>query len=290
MPIRCLRPARLVVLAALMVVAAAGRTAAWADAVAVVVPADGLRLRAGPSTEHPVLDLIPGGTRLAVTGRAVAGNWYPVVYRGQSGYVLGEFLSFDEAGVAATRKATVTPPDGLNLRAAPSETAEVRAVLTAGTVVTVLGQPTSDGWALVQVNEMSGWVFATYLAILTSSPSPTSGRGVAEGRGEGSLFSAPATPGGGTRVTVRYYHPSFEGERMACGGEYRADDPTIAATNSWPCGTVLRLCRGAACVVVTVRDRGGMAANEVDVSAAAFARLGTLGEGVITATAEVIGP
>lgn len=282
MPIRCLRPARLVVLAALMVVAAAGRTAAWADAVAVVVPADGLRLRAGPGTDHPVLDLIPGGTRLAVTGHAVAGNWYPVLYRGQSGYVLGEFLSFDEAGAAATRKATVTPPDGLNLRVAPSEMAEVRAVLTAGTVVTVLGQPTSDGWALVQVNEMSGWVFAAYLSF-----DPPSGAG----GGVTSVLSPPRPAGaGGTRVTVRYYHPSFEGERLACGGVYRADDPTIAATNSWPCGTVLRLCRGAACVVVTVRDRGGMAANEVDVSAAAFARLGTLGEGVITATAEVLGP
>lgn len=264
-----------------MVVAAAGRTAAWADAVAVVVPADGLRLRAGPSTEHPVLDLIPGGTRLAVTGRAVAGNWYPVVYRGQSGYVLGDFLAFDEASAAAARRATVTPPDGLNLRVAPSETAEVRAVLTAGTVVTVLGQPTSDGWALVQVNEISGWVFAAYLSF-----EPT----VAAGGGVTSALSSPAMPAGSTRVTVRYYHPSFEGSRLACGGEYRADDPTIAATNSWPCGTVLRLCRGAACVVVTVRDRGGMAANEVDVSAAAFARLGTLGEGVITATAEVIGP
>lgn len=281
MPLRCLRPARLIVLAALMVLAAAGRTAARADAVAVVLPADGLRLRAGPSTDSPVLDLIPGGTRLAVTGRATAGNWYPVLYRGQSGYVLGEFLAFDEAGAAAARRATVTPSDGLNLRAAPSEQAEVRAVLTAGMVVTVLGQTTSDGWALVQVNEMSGWVFAAYLAF-----DPTSG----PGGGVTSALSPSATPAAGTRVTVRYYHPSFEGERLACGGVYRADDPTIAATNSWPCGTVLRLCRGAACVVVTVRDRGGMAANEVDVSAAAFTRLGALGEGVITATAEVVGP
>lgn len=281
MPLRCLRPARLILLAALMVLAAAGRTAAWADAVAVVLPADGLRLRAGPSTDSPVLDVIPGGTRLAVTGPATAGNWYPVLYRGQSGYVLGEFLAFDEAGAAAARRAVVMPSDGLNLRTAPSETAAVRAVLTAGTVVTVLGQPTSDGWALVQVNELSGWVFAAYLSF-----DPPSGAG---GGVTSVLSPAPAGPGS-TRVTVRYYHPSFEGERLACGGVYRADDPTIAATNSWPCGTVLRLCRGAACVVVTVRDRGGMAANEIDVSAAAFSRLGALGEGVIMATAEVVGP
>ncbi len=278
MPTRCLRPARLTVLAVLLVLAVAGRTAAWADAVAVVLPADGLRLRAEPSTDAPVLDLIPGGTRLAVTGRATAGNWYPVLYRGQRGYVLGDFLAFDEASAAAARKATVTPPDGLNLRAAPSEQAAVRTVLTAGTVVTVLGQTTSDGWALVQVNELSGWVFAAYLAF------------DAGGSGVTSVLSAPATPAGGTRVTVRYYHPSFEGGRLACGGEYHADDPTIAATNSWPCGTVLRICRGAACVVVTVRDRGGMAANEIDLSAAAFARLGALGEGAIVATAEVVGP
>lgn len=276
---RAARPARLIVLAALLVLAAAGPRAARAEGVAVVLPADGLRLRAGPSTDAPVLALIPGGTRLAVIGPATAGTWYPVLYRGQSGYVLGEFLAFDAP--PATRPATVTPPDGLNLRAAPSEQAEVRTVLPAGTAVTVLGQPTSDGWALVQVNDLSGWVFAAYLSV---DPARGGGGGVT------AALSPPATPAGGTRVTVRYYHPAFEGEPLACGGVYRADDPTIAATNSWPCGTVLRLCRGAACVVVTVRDRGGMAANEVDVSAAAFSRLGALGEGVITATAEVVGP
>jgi expansin (peptidoglycan-binding protein) len=63
----------------------------------------------------------------------------------------------------------------------------------------------------------------------------------------------------------------------------------VAATNSWPCGTALRVCTATACVTVTVRDKGGMAANEIDLSPAGFAKLASLSAGQITATAEVVG-
>lgn len=246
--------------------------------IAVVVPTDGLRLRAGPSAENRVIDLIPGGTRLAIPGSATENGWYPAVYRGQRGWVMGAFLAFDDLTAAAARPATVKADDGLNLRAAPVESAEVLAVLTNGSSVTATGQATSDGWALVQVAEKSGWAKASFLSF-EGAPAPTS------------AFSAASVPSGATqRVTVRFYHPSFEGSRMNCGGTYRADDPTIAATNSWPCGTNLRICRDAACIVVTVRDRGGMESNEIDLSAAGFARLSPLGAGVLSATAEVVNP
>ncbi len=115
-----------------------------------------------------------------------------------------------------------------------------------------------------------------------------------EGGSEGRLAAAgrpESQGGGGTRIAVRYYHPSFEGGRMACGGIYRAGDPTIAATNTWPCGTNLRVCTSnGACIAVTVRDTGGMGHNEIDVSASAFQRLAPLATGVIIASAEVINP
>ncbi len=77
---------------------------------------------------------------------------------------------------------------------------------------------------------------------------------------------------------------------MSCGGTYHADDATIAAANSWPCGTTLRICREAACIGVTVRDHGGMGANEIDLSAAGFAKLAALSAGMLNATAEVVTP
>lgn len=254
---------------------------ATADAVATVLPADGLRLRAGPGTDHPILDLIPGGTRIAITGQATADGWFPAVYRAQRGWVLGAYLAFDDLTVATARRAAVVPADGLNLRTAPLETADAVAVLPAGALVTVPGGATSDGWALVFVAEQAGWVNAAYLAFegqpAGSAPAPSAS------------VATAAAPSGGTRMKVSYYHPSFEGGRMACGGIYRSDDVAIAATNTWPCGTVLRVCTGGACVVATVRDRGAMAPDEMDLSMAGFARLAPLSAGQITATVEVLG-
>jgi len=254
---------------------------ARADTSATVVPADGLNLRAGPSTAHRVLELIPAGTRIAIVGVPTADGWYPAVYRGQRGWVLGAYVVFDEWTAATVRRATVLPADGLNLRSAPLEGAPVVAVLPAGTVVTA-ARATADDWALVLVGERSGWVKAVFLAF--EAPLPAAGP-------PAGTDAAPAgATGAGIPMKVTYYDPALEGNRLACGGIYRGDDPTIAAATRWPCGTVLRVCRAAACVTVTVRDTGAMGLDELDLSAAAFQRLAPLGLGLIHATVEVVGP
>jgi uncharacterized protein YgiM (DUF1202 family) len=283
-PQRFLRAARLgLVLAPLLF--AFTVSPARADSVATVLSTDGLRLRSGPGTEYRVVDTIPGGTRIAITGQPSGEGWYPAVHRGQRGWVLGSYLAFDDATAAAARRATVTPADGLNLRSAPMESAEILAVLPGGAVVTATGRATADGWVLVLAAEQSGWVNAAYLTF-EAAPAVSSPVLSSSSVSPASLVGAPA---GATRVTVRYYSADFEGSRMACGGVFRSDDVTVAATNSWPCGTVLRVCNGAPCITVTVRDRGGMATNEIDLSVAGFTRIAPLGAGQITATAEVIG-
>lgn len=254
------------------------------------MPPDGLRLRAGPSTDERVVDLIPGGTRIALTGQATADGWYPAVYKAQRGWVLGSHLAFDDLTAAAARRAVVAAADGLNLRAAPLPTADILTVLPGGTALTVTGRATGDGWALVLAGDLTGWVTASYLAIegQPAAPAPAPAGGLAASPAL-EPAAPPAPAAGATRVTVSYYNPSYEGSPLACGGVYHADDLTVAATNSWPCGTALRVCRGAACVAVTVRDKGAMGPNFIDVSAAAFQRLGaSLNDGVITATAEVV--
>ena len=303
-PNRLVRVARLSLLIVPVALAAAVLPAG-ANAIATVLPADGLRLRAGPGPDHPVLDLIPGGTRVGITGPATADGWYPAVYRAQRGWLFGTYLAFDELTAATARRAAVTAVDGLNLRAAPLATADIIAVLPAGTTVTAPAPPTTDGWALVFVAEQFGWLSVAFLAFEGATldgapPPPSSARPAAAAAPVPPPAHDPPVPlaapvaersaGPTTPVVVTYYHSMFEGSRMACGGVYHASDPTIAATNTWPCGTVLRVCRGAACVVVTVQDKGGMGPNWIDLSTSAFTRLGALAESMITATAEVVGP
>lgn len=289
MPQRSLRAARLGLLLVPLLFAFAVRSAR-ADAVATVLPVDGLHLRAGPGTDQPAIDLIPGGTRIAVTGQATPDGWYPVVYHRTAGWVMGSFLAFDDQSAATTRRATVTPPDGLNLRKAPTESAEVITVLRGGTAVTAMGQPTSDGWALVVSAEQSGWVNASYLAFDGAPAAPAAAAApVASALAASPPVSLSSGPANGIPMKLSYYSQEFEGGPLACGGTYHADDETIAETNRWPCGTVLRICRGSACIMAAVRDRGAMAANELDVSMKAFTRLCTLAEGQIPVTVDVVG-
>jgi rare lipoprotein A (peptidoglycan hydrolase) len=74
---------------------------------------------------------------------------------------------------------------------------------------------------------------------------------------------------------------------MADGTPFNPDDPTIAASNRWPLGTRLLVCRGANCVSVCIRDRGGFR-HALDLSRAAFSRLAPLSSGVISVTIQVL--
>ena len=87
-----------------------------------------------------------------------------------------------------------------------------------------------------------------------------------------------------------YYHPSLAGGPMYCRpwNPYNPQDPQIAAAVTWPCGTRLRLWRGERSVDVIVQDTGLLGVNHVDLSEAAFQRLGTLPEGRIQILIEVL--
>jgi hypothetical protein len=98
--------------------------------------------------------------------------------------------------------------------------------------------------------------------------------------------------------TATFYADPFHGHPMADGSIFDMNDPGIAASNSWPLGTrlVLRRIEGgpwdstlspaehdlyfSRTIVVTVQDRGDFT-HELDLSRAAFARLGRPEEGVI---------
>jgi len=88
-----------------------------------------------------------------------------------------------------------------------------------------------------------------------------------------------------------YYSDRLAGHKTASGERYRPDALT-AAHRSLPLGTVLRVTRrdGKRTVVVRVNDRGpfGSERRILDLSRAAFERLGKLRAGVLEVRAEVV--
>lgn len=92
-----------------------------------------------------------------------------------------------------------------------------------------------------------------------------------------------------TTTTATYFHPSLAGNVMRYGGTYDRWDPSIAASNAYPGGTTLRVTRVGTerSILVTVRDTGAPSLT-LDLSEAGFQQLGTLAEGRIPVTVEVV--
>lgn len=194
--------------------------AAHAEVTATVTSPDGVNLRAGPGTTFPIIIAIPFGATVTVTGDPVAAVWLPVSYEGKSGYVMSEYLSIGTPRSAASGPpppapsasptpsatpapvptpaaptspsaggvpsigvwATVTPPDGLNLRQGPGTNFPVLMAVPGGARVQVVGQPTAEGWYSVVYQNKLGWVDGKYLSFgapapASSAPTPTPGVG-----------------------------------------------------------------------------------------------------------------
>lgn len=75
-----------------------------AAAAALVLPAAAMaaqpaftttdvNLRAGPGTDYPVVDTIPGGARLRIQGCIAGYNWCSVAWRGEYGWAQGDYLA-----------------------------------------------------------------------------------------------------------------------------------------------------------------------------------------------------
>ncbi|MBI2862235.1 MAG: hypothetical protein HYX89_05400 [Chloroflexi bacterium] len=115
---------------------------------------------------------------------------------------------------------------------------------------------------------------------------------------DGAQASAQANPSEPTRVVVEvlegkatWYGAAFQGRRMSNGEPFDMYDPTIAAVNRFPLGTMLRVTdrQSGNSVEVVVKDRGAFIAPYlVDLSYAAFAQLAPPSRGVLNVTVEVL--
>ena len=78
--------------------------------VAIVLPSDGLNLRAGANTASGVIMVLPQGTMLTVTGEMRDNGMLPVLLGSVAGYVSSDYVYVtDEALATATPAISATP-------------------------------------------------------------------------------------------------------------------------------------------------------------------------------------
>ena len=129
------------------------------------VTADGLNLRAAPSTDAAIRVVIPSDAFLLVEG--TADNWCKVLYQGMEGYVCSDYLSRSETMDGAYGSGRVSG-NGVRLRAAASLSGGVLGYLNAGTTLTVTG--VSGEWLKVRTaNGTEGYISSAYVTCADSA-------------------------------------------------------------------------------------------------------------------------
>jgi len=196
-------PYRLIALATILSLAFGGlATLPAAVDAAGATTTSALNLRSGPGTSFGVISVIPEGAAVEVTGDPQAG-FYPVTYRGNSGFASGDYLSIGGGGGGGTTggpTGTRYVVDGaLNLRSGPSTSDSVITVLRNGAAVELTGEG-ANGFAKVTYNGTAGWAFAQYLSAngggnAGSNNGGTSGGGSSDGVGDSVTGSATVFDG-----------------------------------------------------------------------------------------------
>jgi uncharacterized protein YraI len=140
-----------------------------------------LNMRSSASLSAGVVTVIPAGGRVEVTGPSQNG-YYPVTYRGSSGWSHGDYLDFDsgqdpgasdpepERPPPSTSGPSATVIDGaLNLRSGAGTGYGVIAVMPDGATVTLTGQ-SSGSWLSISYNGRSGWAHGDFLSTGGNAP------------------------------------------------------------------------------------------------------------------------
>jgi uncharacterized protein YraI len=119
---------------------------------------EALNLRAGPSTGDEILDIMPAGTTVELTGESEAG-FVSVQFGGQSGWAYAVYL---EAAGQPIADESATVREDLNLRAGPSTSDEILDVMPAGASVTLTGNG-DNRFVSVIYQSVEGWAHGDYL-------------------------------------------------------------------------------------------------------------------------------
>ena len=188
-----------------------------------------VNFRSGPGTNYSSKGVIALGTTVTVTDTSNA-QWYAVrLSNGSTGYIFAEYISFTGSNTpSATAAPTQAPSNGseqsaktteyVNFRSGPGTNYSSKGVIALGTTVTVTNTSNSEWYAVRLSNGSTGYIFAQYLKLNSSSsatatPAPTQAPSGSEQSaktteyvnfrsGPGTNYSSKGVIASGTTVTV----------------------------------------------------------------------------------------
>jgi uncharacterized protein YraI len=131
-----------------------------AKAASVATTTARLNLRTGPSLDHEVITTMPYGAEVSITGDP-SGGFYPVVFDSTEGWAYGDYLNMGGNGNSASGSAIVT--SALNLRAGPSTSDAILAVMPTGASVTLTGE-SANGFVSLSYDGLNGWGYSDYIS------------------------------------------------------------------------------------------------------------------------------
>ena len=188
-----------------------------------------VNFRSGPGTNYSSKGVIALGTTVTVTDTSNA-QWYAVrLSNGSTGYIFAEYISFTGSNTpSATAAPTQAPSNGseqtaktteyVNFRSGPGTNYSSKGVIALGTTVTVTDTSNSEWYAVRLSNGSTGYIFAQYLKLNSSSsatatPAPTQAPSGSEQSaktteyvnfrsGPGTNYTSKGVIASGTTVTV----------------------------------------------------------------------------------------
>lgn len=125
------------------------------------VEADTLALQTFPSAGSSIITKAPAGS-LVVVGDKVSDEWYKVVYRGATGFMSSEHLSFSGEMSGSFGFGVVRGSD-VNLRVGPSYLANIICALQPDMRLDIIG--VNGPWYMVSVSGFTGYVHSDFVAL-----------------------------------------------------------------------------------------------------------------------------
>ena len=201
-----------------LLLASALPLAAYAEEVSAKTT-EYVNFRSGPGTNYSSQGIIASGTTITVTDTSNS-EWYAVrLSNGSTGYIYAEYISMSTGGSTSNgeeRSAKTT--EYVNFRSGPGTNYNSKGVIALGTTVTVTDTSNSEWYAVRLSNGSTGYIFAQYLKLNSSSsatatPAPTQAPSGSEQSaktteyvnfrsGPGTNYSSKGVIASGTTVTV----------------------------------------------------------------------------------------
>ncbi|MEZ4530773.1 MAG: SH3 domain-containing protein [Thermomicrobiales bacterium] len=176
-----------------------------ADAEVADAQGDNVNLRDSPSYTGNVLTSVPEGWLVNVLDGPFTDDldgtvWYQVVARGQTGYMLSDYLRTPDGDVAPAAAATTTA--NVNLRSGPGTSYGVLLVIPNGATVNTTGS-VQNGFTQLTYNGVTGWSASQYISTGSGSTTATVIDGALNLRsGPGTNYSVVTVMPGGATVTI----------------------------------------------------------------------------------------